>query len=186
MSRLVVSPTPLAGLSCVQRLPLADDRGFFSRLFCAAELAPFGWTGPVAQINQTRTLRKGCVRGMHFQQSPHAEAKFVSCVRGEVWDVALDLRHGSPTFLHWHAQRLSAENMLSLLIPPGFAHGFQTLSDEVEMIYCHSVPYAASADAGLNPLDPRLAIRWPLPVIDLSAKDAGREWIDHTFEGVHL
>src|SRR5690554_6695588 len=107
MSRFTVTNLPLAGLKRVQRQRLGDNRGFLARLFCAEELAAAGWTQPIAQINHTFTAKQGTVRGMHFQRPPHAEMKLVSCIRGEVWDVAVDLRVGSPTFLHWHAERLS-------------------------------------------------------------------------------
>ena len=173
MSRFEIVDTPLAGLKHVRRQKLGDSRGFLSRLFCAEELAAAGWTGPIAQINHTFTARAGTVRGMHFQRPPHAEIKLVSCLRGEVWDVAVDLRAGSPTFLRWHAERLSADNGCALLIPQGFAHGFQALSDDVELLYCHSAAYAAPSEAGLHPQDERLAIDWPLPLTELSARDAG-------------
>lgn len=190
MSRLARAPLPLAGLFRVQRQPLVDERGFFARLFCADELAAAGWTQPIAQINHSYTALAGTVRGMHYQRQPHAEMKLVSCLRGEVLDVAVDLRQGSPTFLHWHAERLSADNGHALLIPPGFAHGFQALSDHAELLYCHSAAYVPGAEAGLNPLDPRLAIAWPLPPAGLSPRDAGQPWLSdeqgEEFEGVRL
>ena len=173
MSRFEVVDTPLAGLKLVRRQRLGDSRGFLSRLFCADELAAAGWTVPIAQINHTFTARSGTVRGLHYQRPPHVEAKLVSCLRGEVWDVAVDLRTGSPTFLRWHAERLSADNGCALLIPPGFAHGFQALSDDVELLYCHSAAFAPQAEAGLHPQDERLGITWPLPISELSARDAG-------------
>jgi dTDP-4-dehydrorhamnose 3,5-epimerase len=184
MSRFEVVDTPLAGLKVVRRQRLGDSRGFLSRLFCAEELGAAGWTGPIAQINHTFTARAGTVRGLHYQRPPHAEAKLVSCLRGEVWDVAVDLRTGSPTFLRWHAERLSAENGCALLIPPGFAHGFQALSDDVELLYCHSVPYAAPSEAGLHPQDERLGIAWPLTITELSARDAGHVRITEAFTGI--
>ncbi len=168
----------------VTRQPRGDARGSLTRLFCAEELAAAGWAGPVAQINLTVTARRGTVRGLHFQHPPHAEVKLVSCLRGEVWDVAVDLRRGSPTFLQWHAERLSADNGMALLIPEGCAHGLQALTDNVEMLYCHSTVHVAAADAGLNPLDPRLAIAWPLPPESLSARDAGQPLIDAFYPGV--
>lgn len=186
MSRFTVTATPLAGLQCIDRQVLGDARGFLARLFCADELQAAGWHRPVAQINHTATTQRGTVRGMHFQTAPHAEMKLVSCLRGEVWDVAVDLRAGSPTFLHWHAEHLSARNHRALLIPEGFAHGFQALSDDVELLYCHSVAYHAAAESGLNPLDPRLAVAWPLPVVQLSAKDSARPLISPEFEGQSL
>ncbi len=107
-------------------------------------------------------------------------------MRGEVWDVAVDVRAGSPTFLHWHAVHLSAENGQSLLIPEGFAHGFQTLCEDVEMLYCHSVAYAPSAESGLNALDPRLGVKWPLDVSELSARDTSHSFVTDDFEGVRV
>lgn len=176
--------TPLAGLVAVQRRRRADARGYFSRLYCAQELSAAGFTEPVAQINHTATARRGAVRGLHFQFAPHAEDKFVSCLRGEVFDVAVDLRRGSPTFLRWHAQQLSAENGISLLIPKGFAHGFQTLADDCELIYLHSRPYAADAEGALNVRDPALAIAWPLPITDISERDAKHPCITSEFTGI--
>ena len=154
MSRFILTDLPLHGLKLVERQRLGDARGFLSRLFCAEELAIAGWIKPVAQVNHTFTARRGTVRGMHFQRPPHAEMKLVSCIRGEVWDVAVDVRAGSPTFMRWHAERLSADNGRALLIPEGFAHGFQTLTDGVELLYCHSAAYAAEAEAGLSMIQP--------------------------------
>lgn len=186
MNRFAVTDLPLSGLKLVGRQRIGDARGSLSRLFCAEELAAAGWVNPIAQINHTGTARRGTVRGMHFQRPPHSEMKLVSCIRGEVWDVALDVRASSLTFLHWHVERLSAQNGRALLIPEGFAHGFQTLTDDVEMLYCHSTAYVAEAEAGLRPQDERLAIAWPLPITELSARDAGHPLIETGFEGVRL
>lgn len=186
MSRFTVTGLPLGGLKLVERQRLGDSRGFLSRLFCVEELAAAGWTKPIAQINHTYTAARGTVRGMHFQRPPHAEMKLVSCIRGEVWDVAVDVRADSPTFLHWHAEHLSADNLRELLIPEGFAHGFQALTDDVELLYCHSAAYAHDAEAGMNPLDERLAIAWPLPITELSARDAAHPLTETGFEGVRL
>jgi dTDP-4-dehydrorhamnose 3,5-epimerase len=184
MSRFSILETPLPGLVRVQRHPVGDARGHLARLFCADDLCGAGWHGPVAQINHTRTTRAGTLRGLHFQHPPHAEIKLVSCLRGEVWDVAVDLRRGSPTFLRWHAEKLSADNGMALLIPRGFAHGFQTLGDDAEMLYCHSAAYAPAAEGGLHPLDERLAIAWPLAVSEISARDAAHARLDAEFEGI--
>lgn len=175
---------PLGGLRRVTRQRLGDHRGFLARLFCAEDLAAAGWLKPIAQINHTFTATKGTVRGMHYQRPPHAEMKLVTCLRGEVWDVAVDLRLASPTFLQWHAERLSSENGCALLLPEGFAHGFQALTDDVELLYCHSAPYVPSAEAGLNPHDKMLAIPWPLPIAELSSRDALHTMLDHEFEGL--
>lgn len=184
MAMLTITPTPLAGLQVVQRKRLEDARGFFSRLFCAQELADAGFSPSVAQVNHTLTRHRGAVRGLHFQYPPHAEQKFVSCLRGEVFDVAVDLRQGSSTFLQWHAERLSADNQRSLLIPQGFAHGFQALSDDCELLYLHSMPYAPDAEGALHVRDPALAIAWPLPVAALSPRDASHPLVDSSFMGI--
>ena len=184
--RFTLTPLPLPGLVRVQRLPLQDARGFFERMFCAHDLAAAGWTQPIAQINHSLTRQRGSVRGLHYQRPPHAEMKLVSCLHGEVWDVAVDVRADSPTFLQWHAERLSPDNGCALLIPPGFAHGFQALTDDAELLYLHSAAYAPEAEAGLHPLDPRLAIAWPLPVAELSPRDRSHAWLTDAFEGVRL
>lgn len=186
MNRFSVTSTALAGLKVIRRQKLGDERGFVSRIFCAHELADAGWHDPIVQINHTSTSRQGTVRGMHFQYAPHAEMKLVSCIRGAILDVAIDVRHGSPSFLQWHAERLSADNNCALMIPEGFAHGFQALTDEVEIIYCHSAAYHPEAEGGLHPLDQRLAIAWPLPVVGLSTRDANHPFLDQKFEGVRL
>jgi dTDP-4-dehydrorhamnose 3,5-epimerase len=184
MSRFEIVELPLAGLKRVLRKPLADSRGFLARIFCADDLAPAGWIGPVAQVNHSRTARAGSVRGLHFQRPPHAEMKLVTCISGAIWDVAVDLRAGSPTFLCWHGETLSAENCRALLIPKGFAHGFQTLTADVELLYCHSAAFAPDAEGALNPLDPRLAIAWPDPITDMSERDRGHPPLAAGFEGI--
>lgn len=186
MSRLTVTSLPLAGLYLIECTRLHDERGFLSRLFCTQELALAGWTKPIAQINHTYTQLRGTVRGLHYQMSPHSEMKLVTCLRGEVWDVAVDIRAGSPTFLQWHAQHLSADNGCALLIPQGFAHGFQALTDAVELLYCHSAAYARGYEAGLNPFDPRVAVAWPLAVAEMSDRDRASAGLTDDFQGVHL
>jgi dTDP-4-dehydrorhamnose 3,5-epimerase len=143
-----------------------------------------GWHQPIAQINHTYTEKKGTVRGLHYQRPPHAEMKLVSCLQGVVWDIAVDLRAHSPTFLQWHAEQLSAENGYALLIPEGFAHGFQTLSDDVQLLYCHSTAYQVDAEAGINIAEPRLSIDWPLPVSEYSARDQAFSLLDEKYSGV--
>jgi dTDP-4-dehydrorhamnose 3,5-epimerase len=156
------------------------------RLFCSSELAEVIEGTSIAQINHTLTRARGTVRGLHFQHPPYAEIKLVTCLHGEVFDVAVDLRRGSPTFLSWHAERLSGENHRTLAIPRGFAHGFQTLSEDCEMLYLHSAAYQPAAEAGLNPRDPRLAIHWPDEIAQLSERDASHPFIDESFQGVSL
>jgi dTDP-4-dehydrorhamnose 3,5-epimerase len=186
MRLLNVSNTPLNGLTLVQRHQVGDHRGYLQRLFCAEFLKQAGWHAPIMQINHTFTCLSGTVRGLHFQYAPYTEMKLVTCLKGAVWDLAVDLRHGSPTFLHWHAEKLSADNQRSLMIPEGFAHGFQTLSDDVEMLYFHSQSYMPAMEGGVHPQDPRLAINWPLPIKKLSDRDASHKLIDNNFEGVVL
>lgn len=185
MSRFTVTDLPLPGLRLLARQRMGDSRGFLSRLFCAEELQNAGWTKAVAQINHTFTARAGTVRGLHYQRPPHLEMKLVTCLRGEVLDIAVDVRAGSPTFLQWHAERLSADNGRCMLLPEGFAHGFQTLTPDVEMLYCHSAPYVAGSEAGLHPRDPELAIPWPLPISELSDRDAHHPMLDSQYEGIN-
>lgn len=186
MSRFTVEPTPLLGLVRVQRVPLEDARGFLCRIFCAETFAQLGIQRPLAQINHTLTRQAGTVRGLHFQRPPHAEAKLVGCLRGRIWDVAVDLRGGSPTFLQWHAEELSAANGRSLFIPEGFAHGFQTLEADCELLYLHSAAHVAEAEGALNALDPRLGITWPRPVVNRSERDASHPFLQPDFQGITL
>jgi dTDP-4-dehydrorhamnose 3,5-epimerase len=185
-SRFDIVATPLAGLQLVRRLPIRDERGWLERLYCADEFAGLMSGAAIAQINRTLTAKQGSVRGMHFQRPPHAEAKLVSCLKGAVFDVAVDVRQGSPTFLHWHGEHLSAENHHSLLIPPGFAHGFQTLVPDCELLYLHTARYAPKAEAALNASDPRLAIAWPQPIGAQSPRDATHPLLSNDFQGVAL
>lgn len=186
MSRLVSTALPLADLKLIERQRMVDDRGFLSRIFCARELVASGWNNPIMQINHTYTKKRGTVRGMHFQRQPCSEMKLVTVIRGEVWDVAVDLREGSSTFLQWHAETLSAENGRALLIPEGFAHGFQSLTDDVEMLYCHSVAYDSKTEDGLLPSDARLAIHWPLMISNISRRDQKHPAIGPDFDGIRL
>lgn len=182
--RFTVTDTPLAGLKLVAHTRMEDHRGSLQRLYCADELAAAGFDRPVAQINHTLTRQRGAVRGMHFQHAPHGEDKFVSVLRGEVLDVAVDLRRGSPTLGRWHGEVLSADNGRGLFIPRGFAHGFQTLTEECELLYLHSAAYHQPAEGAVNALDPALAITWPLPVTDMSARDRGHPPLPTGFSGI--
>lgn len=183
MIELELSASPLAGVMLVRRPIHTDTRGTFARLFSVDALSPAGWRGPIAQVNHSATSHRGTVRGLHYQQAPFAEMKLVSCVRGVVWDVAVDLRPESSTFLQWHAQTLSPQCGVAMLIPPGCAHGFQALSDDAELVYCHSEPYAPQAQQGIFPGDPRLAIAWPLPIHNLSERDAAFAALAADFAG---
>jgi dTDP-4-dehydrorhamnose 3,5-epimerase len=186
MNRFEVHPTRLKDLVVIQRQVIGDERGFLARLFCSQDLADAGWHWPIQQINHTATAAKGTVRGLHYQVPPKAEAKLVSCIRGAVWDVAVDIRHGSPTFLQWHAEEISAENLRAMLIPPGFAHGFQILQPDSELVYLHSEAYDPARERGLNPRDPQFAIRWPFDFLNISPRDQSHPMIDANFQGVRL
>ena len=185
-SRFTCTPLAIPGVVAVQRQCIGDARGGLSRLFCVDEFGAAGWLWPIVQINHTHTSRAGTVRGMHYQCPPRAEAKLVSCLSGRVWDLAVDIRAGSPTFLQWCARELSADNLTALLIPPGCAHGFQALTDDVELLYLHSAAYAPAVEGGLCPTDPRLGIEWPLPISELSARDAGHPLLDRSFTGLEI
>lgn len=179
-------PTSIAGLVVIETVPHVDHRGAFARLYCENELSSLMGPRRIVQINHSSTATIGAVRGMHYQHPPHAEMKLVRCLKGRVWDVAVDLRHNSPTFLSWHAEELTPSNTRMMVIPEGFAHGFQVLEPESELLYLHTAFYAPSAEAGLRHDDPRLAIHWPLAVTDLSARDAEHPLINSNFSGIAL
>jgi dTDP-4-dehydrorhamnose 3,5-epimerase len=176
--------TKISKLQVIERFCHADNRGFLDRIFCEQSLSQYGWVGHVSQINHTLTLKKGTVRGLHYQNPPHSEIKLVSCIRGKIFDVAVDIREGSETFMQWHAEILTEDNNRSLLIPKGFAHGFQALSDNCVLIYVHSEPYKNSADSGLRYNDPGIAIKWPLTITEISEKDSNFSIINSKFTGV--
>lgn len=177
-ARFEFHTTSLQGVWRVSRKPIVDDRGFFSRLYCAQEFAAIELAKPLAQINHSFSRQRGTVRGLHFQYPPHGESKVVTCVAGRIFDVVVDLRRGSPSFLQWFGTELSADNQESLVIPPGFAHGFQTLSDDAEIIYLVTAAYSAEAEGGVNPFDPAVGIRWPEVVTEISQRDAQRDMLN--------
>lgn len=178
--------TPVLDLKIVQSVPHRDARGAFMRLFCAQELQPVLGDRQIKQINHSRTSCAGAVRGLHFQRPPHAEMKMVRCLRGRVWDVAVDLRPDSPTFLRWHTQELAEDDAQMLVVPEGFAHGFQALEPDSELLYLHTAFYCPPSEGGLRYDDPRLAITWPLPPQDLSPRDLSHPLMGADFTGVAL
>lgn len=186
MSQYSILDTSISDLKIIERRQIGDGRGFLARIFCADQLADAGWKKPIAQINQTVTKKRGTVRGMHFQNAPHAEMKLVSCLQGEIFDVAVDLRKNSPTFLCWHAEKLSSDNCRALLIPEGFAHGFQALTDDCELIYLHSASYVSNAESGVRPNDLRLNITWPLDFYEISKRDSEHPLLNDKFIGIEL
>lgn len=185
-SRFTIVETPLESLKLIERRPVGDHRGYLERIYCAEELDPLLDGKSIVQINRTLTSRRGSIRGMHFQYPPHAETKIVTCLRGEVFDVAVDIRQGSPTFLHWHAAILSDANHRTFFIPEGFAHGFQTLAEDCELLYLHTAAWSPSAEGGLNPRDPALNITWPEAIADISARDTAHPLVTRQLTGVAL
>lgn len=174
MSRVLeIDRTPLAGLCVLRSKRISDHRGCFYRIFSAAELQEILDDRVIVQANVSVTHEIGTVRGLHYQMPPDAEAKIVRCVSGAVWDVAVDLRKNSPTYLRWHAEELRPERANALYIPEGFAHGFQVLQHDSILVYMHTAAYAPQSEAGLPHDDPALGIQWPLPVRNLSERDAG-------------
>jgi len=165
--------TPINGVFELHAQPFADHRGAFLNAFRAQELAFMGSWGDrgIAQVNLSRTEAVGTIRGLHLQADPFSEAKLVRCLRGRVWDVAVDLRRDSPTYRHWHAVELCPAQGNALLIPEGCAHGFQVLEPGSELLYLHSGAWEPQAETGVRWDDPQLAVAWPLPVTDLSDRD---------------
>jgi dTDP-4-dehydrorhamnose 3,5-epimerase len=155
--------TPLNGAWVLELELLGDERGWFSRAFDAEEFAARGLNPAVVQCNASFNAQRGTLRGMHYQAEPHGESKLVRCVRGAIFDVAVDLRAGSPTRRRWHGVELSAENRLAFYIPPGLAHGFQTLTDDAEVLYQMGHHYVPEAARGVRWDDPAFAIEWPEP-----------------------
>ena len=178
--------TPLSGLFTVAHEPFADNRGLFERFFCAGELAAILGQRQIVAINHSRTTTVGAVRGLHYQRPPQAEMKLVRCLQGSVFDVAVDIRAGSPTFLQHHGVVLSGQNGRMLVIPEGFAHGFQVLEPNSELLYLHTAAYVPEAEGGLACDDPALAVPWPLAVADLSRRDREHPPIGPDFTGISV
>ena len=177
-------PTPLAGLVEIEQSAVIDARGRFTRLFCEQAFAPIRPHLHFTQINWSHTQGRGSLRGLHYQKPPAAEAKLIRCLRGRVYDVAVDVRADSPTFLRWHAVELAEDNNRAFFLPEGFAHGFQALTDEAQLLYLHTAPWAPDCEAGLRYDDPLLAIAWPLPVAQVSARDQAHPLIAPGFAGI--
>ncbi len=171
---MLFETTPIAGLVAVRLERQEDERGSFARLFCRDEFAAHGLATAFVQESLSVTRRAGTVRGMHFQRVPHQEVKYVRCTRGAVHDVVADLRPDSPTYLRWQAFRLEAGGSLSLYIPAGCAHGFQTIEDDCELLYQMDTPYQPAFADGFRFDDPALGIAWPHPVTVIAEKD--RAW----------
>lgn len=181
-----ISSTPLSGVRIVETISYRDERGSFYRAFCNRELGSILGDRKIEQINISRTSVVGSIRGMHFQRAPHAETKLIRCIKGKVWDVAVDLRRSSDTYLQWHAVELSEKSCKMIVIPEGCAHGFQVLEPNSELLYLHTACYSPQAEGGVRFNDPRLGITWPLPVCDISARDLHHALITDKFTGVEV
>jgi len=171
------SATTLAGVVLVDPEPKEDQRGFFARTFCREEFRANGLMDRIEQSSVSFNRWRGTLRGMHFQAAPHAEIKLVGCIQGRIFDVALDVRRDSPTFGQWFGIELSAENLRMLCLPPGIAHGFQTLEDATAVSYHISEAFHPECSRGVRWNDPKVAIRWPLSE-DLVISERDRTWPD--------
>ncbi len=176
----------IAGAFVVESSTFQDNRGAFSRLFCMSELKTILGSRSIVQINHSRTRSIGAVRGLHYQNAPHAEMKIVRCLKGRVFDVAVDLRQGSPSFLKWHAVVLTQDDNRSYVIPEGCAHGFQVLEENSELLYLHTEFYTPQVEGAVRFDDPMVAVDWPLPPTDLSVKDISLPNLNDNFKGILL
>ena len=181
---MIFTPTSLAGSYVIDLETRSDERGWFARYYCKNEFKQIGHTKEWLQMNHSFTAKKGTIRGMHFQLHPYKEIKMLRCIAGSVYDVIIDLRKDSTTFLQWTAVELSAANKKILYIPEGFAHGFQCLEDNCELIYHHSEFYNPDAESGIRYNDPAIAIKWPLPVTVVSPRDENHLLLTENFKGI--
>ena len=178
------SPTPLQGSYVITLTPISDERGWFARTYCKNEFKEIGHDAEWVQMNHSYTAKKGTLRGMHYQVPPFREIKLVRCISGKVFDVIIDIRKNSPTFLKWYGVELTALEKNMLYIPAGFAHGFQTLTDDCELIYHHSEFYTPGAEGGIQYNEPKVNIRWPLEVTSTSERDENHPVLDEKFKGI--
>lgn len=181
---MIFAPAPLVGSYTIDLSPFSDSRGWFARTYCKNEFEEIGHSKEWVQINHSYTIQPGTLRGMHYQLPPFSEIKLVRCIAGAVFDVIVDIRKDSPTFLQWFGVELSAKNKKMIYIPAGFAHGFQTLLADTELIYHHTEFYTPGAEAGLRYNDSRLAIAWPLEVKEISERDTRHPVLNNAFTGI--
>lgn len=178
--------TCISGLKVIHRTLRQDHRGSFERVFCEQDLEQVLGERRILQINRSCNKETGITRGLHFQFPPFAEAKIVTCITGEIFDVAVDIRHSSKTFLHWFGITLSERCRRSIFIPEGFAHGFQVLEPNSQVLYLHTAPYSANHQGIIQILDPLVSIKWPIPVASQSERDKAQPVLDQSFDGIHL
>lgn len=183
---MIFHPLPLNDALIIELIPKGDSRGKFTRFFCSNELKEINSEFNIVQINHSYTQRKGTIRGLHFQYPPKAEIKMITCISGKVFDVLVDLRKESSTYLKWHCVELSSDNNRMIYIPKGFAHGFQTLEDDSELLYFHSEFYSPDYEGGIMYNDKQLKIDWPLDVSEISERDMNYINIESDFKGIEL
>ena len=181
---MIFTATPLPGSFIVELQPASDSRGWFARTYCKTEFSQIGHQDEWVQMNHSYTAKKGTIRGMHYQKPPCSEIKMLRCIAGTVYDVIIDLRKNSASYLQWFGAELSAANKKMMYIPHGFAHGFQTLSHNAELIYHHSQFYTPGAEEGIMYNDTAIGIQWPLPVTELSDRDKLHLLIDSNFKAL--
>lgn len=176
--------THLKGAFIIEPEPFEDQRGMFARIFCENEFAQIGHSKKIVQINYSISKKKGAVRGMHYQKPPMAEIKMVRCIRGYVYDFIIDLRRRSGTLLKWHGETLSSENRRMIYIPEGFAHGFQTLEENCELLYFHTEFYSPDCEGAIRFDDPKIGIKWPLDVTEISKRDRNHPLLPENYKGI--
>jgi dTDP-4-dehydrorhamnose 3,5-epimerase len=175
---MIFTESPLPGAFLVDMAPIADERGFFARAYCDQEFAAKGLSTELRQCSVSYNTREGTLRGLHHQGAPHEEHKLVRCTSGAIFDVIVDVRPQSSHYRRWFGTHLTAQNHRSLFIPPGFAHGFITLSDDAEVYYMISVPHAPEYAQGFRWNDPAFSIEWPLAPSVISPRDASYPLLD--------
>jgi dTDP-4-dehydrorhamnose 3,5-epimerase len=176
--------TKLKGSYTIDLSPFTDERGWFARYFCKEEFYSIGHEKEWVQMNQSFTYKAGTIRGMHYQLPPYSEIKLVRCIQGKVFDVIIDLRIDSPTFLQWIGEELSAENQKMMYVPEGFAHGFQCITDNCSLLYHHSSFYQNHSEAGIRYDDPMVGIVWPTEMTMISARDVDHNYLKPDFKGI--
>ena len=183
---MIFDELALSGTYLIKPQYFHDNRGSFGRLLCKDELKKIGHTEDIVQVNHSINSTKGSIRGMHYQISPCCEVKIIKCLKGAIWDVIIDLRKNSPTFLQWTGIEISAKNQHIIYIPKGFAHGFQVLENDSELLYMHTANYSPAHERAMNYNDPKFGIDWPLTITEVSTKDSSHLMLDENFKGLEI
>ena len=178
------NPTPLVGCYVVELDPISDERGWFIRTYCKNEFSAIGHNKEWVQLNHSFTEKTGTIRGMHYQLPPFSEIKLVRCIAGAVFDAVVDLRKGSSTFLNWFGVQISAANKKMIYIPEGFAHGFQALEDNCQLIYHHTQFYIPGVEGGIKYNEPKIKIEWPMAVTGISERDDHHSFLEEKYKGI--